>query len=153
MFPIHTRSHPCIIKQLSAIVTLKLTWAVDCGLLIFISLSFDWDDFMEVEGNWMLRNLFFFFRGFTSEDLPPRRAFQQDETRESPLRRSDSTRPSGRSIYSMCRHYNTSYLGILILWWYCTKSNVLYISAEKGVLGDTEQKSWQHQCQSGGKWV
>uniref|UniRef100_A0A3Q3CZG9 PTB domain-containing protein n=1 Tax=Haplochromis burtoni TaxID=8153 RepID=A0A3Q3CZG9_HAPBU len=54
----------------------------------------------------MLRNRFFFFRGFTSEDLPPRRAFQQDEIRESPLRRSDSTRPSGRSIYSMSRHYN-----------------------------------------------
>uniref|UniRef100_A0A3Q4GU46 EPS8 signaling adaptor L3b n=1 Tax=Neolamprologus brichardi TaxID=32507 RepID=A0A3Q4GU46_NEOBR len=54
----------------------------------------------------MLRNLFFFFRGFTSEDLPPRRAFQQDETRESPLRRSDSTRPSGRSIYMQRKEYS-----------------------------------------------
>nr|XP_004554293.2 epidermal growth factor receptor kinase substrate 8-like protein 3 isoform X1 [Maylandia zebra] len=48
----------------------------------------------------------YFPKGFTSEDLPPRRAFQQDEIRESPLRRSDSTRPSGRSIYIQRKEYS-----------------------------------------------
>uniref|UniRef100_A0A3Q0R8F8 PTB domain-containing protein n=1 Tax=Amphilophus citrinellus TaxID=61819 RepID=A0A3Q0R8F8_AMPCI len=48
-------------------------------------------------------NLLLFSRGFSPDDLPQRRAFQQDDPRGSPLQRSDSTRPSGRSIYSMLR--------------------------------------------------
>lgn len=108
---------------------------------------------MDMDGNWLLSNHLLFCRGFSADDLPQRRAVQQDHPRGSPLQRVDSTRPSGRSIYSMFGHHHTSYLTIRILWWHCTKSNVLYTSAEKGVLRDTEQAAWQHSCQGGGKWV
>ncbi|XP_030590247.1 epidermal growth factor receptor kinase substrate 8-like protein 3b [Archocentrus centrarchus] len=48
----------------------------------------------------------YFPKGFSPDDLPQRRAFQQDDPRGSPLQRSDSTRPSGRSIYMQRKEYS-----------------------------------------------
>uniref|UniRef100_A0A3Q2NYY9 EPS8 signaling adaptor L3b n=1 Tax=Fundulus heteroclitus TaxID=8078 RepID=A0A3Q2NYY9_FUNHE len=46
--------------------------------------------------------------GFSSEDFPQRRAFNQDEPRESLLQRNSMSRPSSRSIYKQRKEYAES---------------------------------------------
>ncbi|XP_054905670.1 epidermal growth factor receptor kinase substrate 8-like protein 3b [Poeciliopsis prolifica] len=44
-------------------------------------------------------------RGFSQEDFPQRRAFHQDEPKESLLQRNSMSRPSGKSIYMQRKEY------------------------------------------------
>ncbi|XP_008411535.1 epidermal growth factor receptor kinase substrate 8-like protein 3b [Poecilia reticulata] len=48
---------------------------------------------------------FSYSRGFSQEDFPQRRAFHQDEPKESLLQRNSMSRPSGKSIYMQRKEY------------------------------------------------